>query len=256
MEPLLCQASSEDEEDWGNYSRPCAGQMPENVLHYIQKRNVTINDVFPYTGFFESSNVVPNCMTKTYNRSDSSTGWCNQESVSIDGWFQLSIESSEDLMCALDQHGPLSIIIDDANIKGYSRGIVGTCMQPDVKRLNHAVLLVGYDKECNYWKIKNSWGQSWGENGYFRLKMTDTNETWGCIGELNHIIGVNAVTHHPKKAIDPDCMLLCDWNYAKGSLPPYSCKNPPLNLSSTLRFNECIRYCDASKCTHNHCDGT
>jgi hypothetical protein len=33
----------------------------------------------------------------------------------------------------------------------------------------HAIVIVGYDSVEQYWIVKNSWGSSWGESGYFRI---------------------------------------------------------------------------------------
>jgi len=66
--------------------------------------------------------------------------------------------------------GPVSIAVDAAGTtwQFYNGGIVdGRCGTS----LDHGVLAVGYGAEASqkYWKVKNSWGESWGEKGYIRL---------------------------------------------------------------------------------------
>ena len=63
---------------------------------------------------------------------------------------------------------PVSIAVDATNWHLYSSGIFDNCEA----KVNHGVLLVGYTSD--YWLIRNSWGTSFGEDGYIRIKSGDT----------------------------------------------------------------------------------
>jgi C1A family cysteine protease len=63
---------------------------------------------------------------------------------------------------------PIAVAVDATNWSPYHSGVFSNC----ATSLNHGVLLVGVDGES--WKIKNSWGLTWGEQGTIRLKLGNT----------------------------------------------------------------------------------
>ena len=70
--------------------------------------------------------------------------------------------------------GPITVGLDatTAKLKAYTGGVHAPAACKDWVRLDHAVLIVGYgvDGGVPYWRVKNSWGDDWGEGGYFRIK--------------------------------------------------------------------------------------
>lgn len=56
---------------------------------------------------------------------------------------------------------------------------------------DHAVVIVGYDETTNVFKIRNSWGASWGDNGYFYLDAIPGNYGLGTAYIYNITLGSN-----------------------------------------------------------------
>ena len=63
---------------------------------------------------------------------------------------------------------PIGVSADATNWSKYSSGIFNNCK----RNLNHDITLVGITS--TYYKIKNSWGTSYGENGFIRLAPGNT----------------------------------------------------------------------------------
>ncbi|KAG2491180.1 hypothetical protein HYH03_010391 [Edaphochlamys debaryana] len=101
--------------------------------------------------------------------------WCNRRketdrpAVSIDGYEDVP-EGEPALLKAVTGQPVAVAICAGTEMMFYSKGVISSCCEG----LNHGVLAVGYnttDSTTPYWIVKNSWGDAWGEQGFFRLKI-------------------------------------------------------------------------------------
>jgi cysteine peptidase B len=127
----------------------CQGGLPENAFKYVKKSGLETEKQYSYTGRGGS------CKAK------------GAAAVTISG--QTSVQHNEGQMLTfLQQKGPISIGVDASKFQSYRGGVMTSC---NAGQLDHGVLIVGYGIQggSTYWKIKNSWGKTWGESGYIRV---------------------------------------------------------------------------------------
>merc|ERR1712054_84172 len=84
--------------------------------------------------------------------------------------FEDVTPNSESQLASAVAEGPVSVAIeaDQSGFQFYKSGVFsGTCGT----NLDHGVLAVGYGTEDgkDYWKVKNSWGATWGMEGFILL---------------------------------------------------------------------------------------
>jgi C1A family cysteine protease len=130
----------------------CNGGLMDNAFQYIIKNGGLCTEAsYPYTA---------------------ATGTCRKCTPVVDITSYTDVTPSDDAaMCAAVTQQPVSIAVeaDQNSFQLYSGGVMsGACGSA----LDHGVLAVGFgtDGGKEYYKVKNSWGASWGEAGYIRLE--------------------------------------------------------------------------------------
>jgi cathepsin L len=149
---------------WSYGNNGCEGGLMDNAFTYIKdNKGIDTEECYPYTGKADH--------TCHFNAS------CIGAVVT--GFVDLPAGDELKLMEALATIGPVSVAIDaEQSFINYQQGLYDepTCSS---EQLNHGVLAVGYGttpEGQDYWIVKNSWGEGWGEKGYIRMARNKSNQ--------------------------------------------------------------------------------
>lgn len=146
----------------GGKDMGCNGGLMDNAFAWIEKNGgLCTEDDYPYNS--GNTRTSGTCQTTCQVVSGSD----------ITSIYDVPPNSDEDMMLALSKQ-PVSIAIqaDQQSFQLYKSGVfTGSCGT----KLDHGVLAVGYGSLNgeDYYLVKNSWGTTWGQNGYIMLGRGD-----------------------------------------------------------------------------------
>jgi len=134
----------------------CNGGLMDYAFYFVEENNgICSESAYPYT-------------SGETGRSGRCQSYCSPVAT-VRSYSDVSPNSQSQMENAVCS-GPVSVAIeaDQYSFQMYGGGVLTSRCGA---QLDHGVLAVGYgtDGANQYWKVKNSWGASWGESGYIRL---------------------------------------------------------------------------------------
>jgi len=133
----------------------CNGGLMDNAFQYvIANGGITDEGDYPYTAVDGTCNTEATSMVKISSFTDVTQG-----------------DEGALLTAVMKQPVSVAIEADQQVFQMYSGGVLD---DPSCgTNLDHGVLAVGFDTDSDsgkdFWIVKNSWGQNWGEQGYIRM---------------------------------------------------------------------------------------
>ena len=144
-----------------NGNMGCMGGIMDKAFEWAETNAIETESDYPYKGWLGQ---IAGCKT------NESLG-----KVTVQSFVDVTPKSSEALKAQIAK-GPVSVAIQ-ANQRVFQRYKGGIIRATDGcgTNLDHGVLAVGYgvDNGVEYYKVKNSWGTTYGEDGYVRLEIVE-----------------------------------------------------------------------------------
>ncbi|TKW09481.1 hypothetical protein SEVIR_6G104100v4 [Setaria viridis] len=142
----------------------CEGGLMDDAFKFIIKNGgLTTESGYPYTA------------------ADGKCKSGSNSAATIKSYEDVPANNEAALMKAVANQ-PVSVAVDggDMTFQFYSGGVMtGSCGTD----LDHGIAAIGYGKASdgtNYWLMKNSWGTTWGENGYLRMEKDISDKRGMC----------------------------------------------------------------------------
>lgn len=140
----------------------CNGGLMDSAFEYAIDNGMCSESEYPYTA------------------NDGKCYKCTSK-VQMNGCVDVPSNDEISLKQAVAQ-GPVSVAIeaDRPFFQLYSHGVLDNILCGT--NLDHGVLIVGYGNENgkDYWLVKNSWGTSWGDQGYVKIKRSNKKDKGTC----------------------------------------------------------------------------
>merc|ERR1711973_909996 len=145
----------------------CYGSVTQLGFNYLQLFGSVTEEDWPYVSGTTSQ--TEDCEYDLQSKTPA---------IGITGFDTLPANDEQAVMKHLAEVGPLAIAVDASVWHSYSGGVFDGCSFDENISINHGVQLVGYGSDFSpmgvydYWLVRNSWGSSWGEEGYIKLLRT------------------------------------------------------------------------------------
>lgn len=153
----------------------CNGGYLDKAWLYFRKYGIVDDNCYPYTGHDEKCRI-PKKGNLFTARCSSPYNVDRREKYKVGPAYRLGNET--DIMYEIFESGPVQATMKVYHdFFSYQGGVYKhTDLSAEDRTGYHSVRIIGWGEDQDYfgraqkyWKVANSWGEDWGENGYFRI---------------------------------------------------------------------------------------